>query len=904
MRIDEVMNSLKSDSDKGLTEEEAQKRLTRYGLNILRNEKKISPVKIFLHQFRDAMVLILIGATLISGMLGEYADALTILTIVVINAVLGLVQEYRAEKSIEALRRIVSQEANVIRDGLEKTIPAGELVPGDIVVLKAGDKVPADIRLLKTRNLQVEESALTGESVPVSKDARIVCCREVGSLDQKNFAFMGTLITRGRGRGIVANTGMRTEVGRIAGLIQEAGEMETPLQKRLDGVGKRLVLFCLVICAIVTLIGIARGIPAYKMFLAGVSLAVAAIPEGLPAIVTVALAIGVQKMLRRKALVRKLPAVETLGCTTVICSDKTGTLTKNEMTVRNIWVDQSIIEISGEGYSPRGDFLMGGEKTSLKKSHGLKTLLKIAALCNNARLVRDGVDIEGMFRKANWSTKGDPTKGALLVAAAKGGIWRERIEEEEQRIEEIPFDSDRKRMSVIYRNRIGEFLYTKGAPDVVLERCKYILSNGSISEITKEKREKILNQNLELADRAMRVLALAYREVSSESSRYDEDLEKDLVFVGLAAMIDPPRPEVTEAIKKCYKAGIRTVMITGDHPSTAAAVAKEIGLTRYGSRVVTGKELGKMSEKRFSQIVEEISVYARVSPKDKLRIIRTLKGKGHIVAMTGDGVNDAPAVKEANIGIAMGIAGTDVTKEASSMILLDDNFSTIISATEEGRVIYDNIRKFIRYMLACNIGEVMVVLLAMIIGLPLPLIPIQILFVNLVTDGLPAMALGLEKGEPDVMERPPRRPDESIFSGGLARKIISKGVFIGLGTLSVFILGLILGEGELDTARTMAFCTLVFFQLFYVFECKSSRGAPLITGLFSNPYLIVAVLSSIIAQLAVVYMPFFQTIFKTVPLNSFHWTVVLAVTGAATILNMLYQLTLRPIMRRIISVRI
>jgi len=907
MDANEVLKILNSDPEKGLTNKEVEKRYKRFGPNKLLDYKRISSLKIFLSQFQDPIVLILIGATLISGMLGEYADALTIFAIVVLNAILGLVQEYKAEESIEALKKITSPTAYVIRNGMEQEVPAEEIVPGDIVFLKAGDRVPADIRLLKTLHLEAEESALTGESRPVRKEAQNICQGNTQLADQRNTVFMGTLITRGRGRGVVVSTGMDTEVGQIAGLIQEADETETPLQRRLAGVGKKLVALCLVICAFVTVVGIAQGNPAYRMFLIGVSLAVAAIPEGMPAIVTVALAIGVQRMLRRHALIRKLPVVETLGCATVICSDKTGTLTKNEMTVRELWVDGRTVGVSGEGYSPKGKFIAGGKEISVKDVPGLSLFLKIAALCNNSMLVKNGLGISGFFRRSRgptWNIKGDPTEGALLVAAAKAGIWRERIEEEEERIGEIPFDSERKRMSVIYRSGPEKFLYVKGAPDVILERSSYCLSGGKITPLTEEHKQDILSQNKGMAGRAMRVLALAYRNISKNMDQYDETLETGLIFLGLAAMIDPPRPEIKRAIKKCVEAGIRVIMITGDHPATAAAVAREIGLGGLENGVITGSQIDALPEKEFSKVVDRVSVYARVSPKHKLRIVRCLKAKGNIVAMTGDGVNDAPAVKEADVGIAMGITGTDVTKEASAMILADDNFATIVAAVEEGRIIYDNIRKFIRYMLACNIGEVITMFLAIILGLPLPLAPIQILFVNLVTDGLPAMALALEKGEQDIMSRPPRHPDESIFSGGLSRKIISRGLFIGVGTLLVFVLGLVLGEGELETARTMSFCSLVFFQLFYVFECRSDRSSLLRVGLLSNPYLIAAVLSSILMQLAVVYVPILQVIFKTVSLNNFHWAVVLSVTGAATLLNVLYQLTVLPMARRIISVRV
>ena len=907
MNSDEVINRLSSSGEQGLSKKEAESRLERFGLNMLKEGQRISPWAIFLSQFKDFMVLVLIAATLISGMLGEYADAITILAIVILNAILGFFQEYKAETSIQALKQMTAPEANVIRGGIERSIPSRLLVPGDLVLLSAGDRVPADIRLVDSIQLEVEESALTGESLPVRKDAAAKVSEALEISAQHNILFMGTSVTRGRARGMVISTGMDTQMGEIAGLIQEVEPTDTPLQKRLDGVGKRLVALCLVICLCVTVAGILQGIPPFRMFLAGVSLAVAAIPEGMPAIVTVALAIGVQKMLRRKALVRRLPAVETLGCTTVICSDKTGTLTKNEMTVKELWLGGMSVQVSGEGYRPKGEFLDSGRKLSPKTLPDLRLLLKIGVLCNNSSITRSGVAVGGLFRgraEETWNIKGDPTEGALLVAGAKGGIWRENIEEKETRLWEIPFDSERKRMSVLYRSDGADYLYVKGAPDVVLEKCSYIGQNGKAIPLTKKSREEILKRNRLMGDKAMRVLAVAYRKLSGTMTVAEENMETDLVFVGLCGMVDPPRPEVKRALQKCKTAGIRTVMITGDHPATAVAIATEIGLMYSGNDVITGIELDKLSDAELLRRIDNCSVFARVSPKHKMRIVGLLKSKGHIVAMTGDGVNDAPAVKEADIGISMGITGTDVTKEASDMVLMDDNFATIISAIEEGRIIYDNIRKFIRYLLGCNIGEVLTMFLAMLMGLPLPLLPIQILCVNLVTDGLPAMALGLEKGERDVMERPPRPPQESVFARRLGRNIVTRGVFIGVGTLTVFFLGLILGEGDLVTARTMALCTLICFQLFYVFECKSERSPIWRVGLFSNHYLISAVLISFSTQLAVVYVPVLQKIFNTAPLNSFHWIVVLSVTGLATVLKIIYQAAVVPVARRIISVRV
>lgn len=910
MAVSEVLAAFTIDPDKGLKTKEAEKRLAEVGYNQLQQAKKISPWKIFLSQFQDFMVLVLIAATLVSGMLGEYADAITILAIVVVNAILGFYQEYRAEKSLEALKKLAAPEAKVLRDGLQVNVPAKDLVPGDILFLETGDRVPADARLLETVNLEVDESILTGESYPVQKEAEFVAQENVGVGDRKNMVFLGTAVTRGRAKAVVTATGMTTEMGQIAEMMQEVEEEETPLQKRLAQLGKWLVLGCLGICALVVVTGVLRGESLYQMFLAGVSLAVAAIPEGLPAIVTVALAIGVQKMIRRNAIVRKLPAVETLGCATVICSDKTGTLTQNEMVAREIYCDDQRIYVTGQGYEPRGELEVEGKTIKGKDNKVLEFLLKCCALCNNAALKKGDLPISGFFRKKegknnDWQISGDPTEGALLVLAAKNGIWRDQLERQEQRLAEIPFDSEKKRMSVVYGQENGSrTVYTKGAPDVILNLCTYTLVQGKRVELTPELRQKIQQENERMAGQALRVLGIAYRELPAEANLAEaEEVEKDLVYLGLVGMIDPPRESAIKAIEVCKQAGIKTVMITGDHQITAQAVAKELGMPVGEGRVITGQELDTLSEEEFLKRVEDITVYARVSPKHKMRIVKALKSKGHVVAMTGDGVNDAPAVKEADIGVAMGKTGTDVTKEASAMILADDNFATIVAAVEEGRAIYDNIRKFIRYLLSCNIGEVMTMFLAALAGLPLPLLPIQILWVNLVTDGLPAMALGVDNPDKDIMLRKPRHPKESVFSQGLWRKIVFRGIQIGLGTLLVFVMGYYLTDGNLVLSRTMAFATLVFSQLFHVFDCKSEKYSPFEVGFLSNPYLLVAVCISILMEMAVIYVPLLQPIFKTAPLNIYHWTLILLVAGWKTYMAAIGHYLLKPVVRKLIYLR-
>lgn len=891
LEAEEVLAVFQSNAAKGLSDREAGERLARTGPNEISKAPRTSWGKMFGEQFRDFMVLLLLAATLVSFYLGEYVDALAILAIVTLNAVLGCVHEYRAERSLEALKQMVAPEARVVRSGLEKRIPAAGLVPGDIVLLEAGDRVPADIRLLQAFNLETSEASLTGESAPVKKDPAPLK-QAVGLGDTRNLVYAGTVVTRGRGRGVVVATGMATEMGRIASLIQGAERLPTPLQRRLAHLGKVLVGLCLLICALVVALGIYRGEPAYQMFLAGVSLAVAAIPEGLPAIVTMALAIGVQRMARRQAIIRKLAAVETLGCATVICADKTGTLTQNQMTVRKILLGAKSAEVTGEGYDPKGAF------TGLNLSDpGLQLFLKIAALCNNAVLVKGELSITGMLRNVfkkrpehPWGVHGDPTEGALLVLAAKGGVWREEIEKREQRVAEFPFDSERKRMTVVYRQPGGGLTaYVKGAPDVVLEMCTHYFHEGRIIPLPATGKKEFLRVNSELAARALRVLALAYRELPAGSpAASEQEVEAGLVFVGLAGMIDPPRPAVSSAVQKCHRAGIKVVMITGDHRLTAGAIALELGLLGRESAILTGPELDALTDEQLRARVRNICCFARVAPRHKLRIVRALRQNGHVVAMTGDGVNDAPAVKEADIGIAMGVTGTDVTKEAAAMVLADDNFNTIVAAVEEGRGIYENIRKTIRYLLSCNIGEVLVMFLAVLAGLPLPLLPIQILWMNLITDGLPAMALGLEPVARDIMSRRPRDPRESVFAHGLGGRIFSGGLLIGLGTMLLFALGYRENPAALAEARTVAFNTLVFFQLFYALICRSERQSILELGFFTNLHLLMAVVFSAILQVAVTQVPFLQVIFHTVALDWRQWGIVLTVTALPFLGNIFY----------------
>ncbi|GIO10731.1 calcium-translocating P-type ATPase, SERCA-type [Cohnella xylanilytica] len=893
----ELASALGTDAKGGLSPEEAARRLRDRGPNELSERQGESPIKLFINQFKDFMVLVLAGATVISGLLGEMLDALTIIAIIVLNGVLGFFQEYRAEKSLKALKELSAPSAKTIRGGSMVVVPAKELVPGDLVLLESGDRVPADLRLIESNQCTIEEAALTGESVPVVKTAAPIDSPELPLGDRKNCGYLGTMVTRGTAKGIVVMTGMGTEMGKIAGLIQQTEEAETPLQRRLEQLGKILIVLALALTVVVVLAGVLHGQPVYGMFLAGVSLAVAAIPEGLPAIVTIALALGVQRMIKRRAIVRKLPSVETLGCASVICSDKTGTLTQNKMTVTRLWVGGRRLDVTGEGYEPIGQFLANGRAVEAKSDAGLRRLTQIAALCNNAELAQDERGEDARKKKtakeseaaasSGWNVKGDPTEGALLVLAGKSGASRPSLEALYPRVKEFPFDAERKRMSVLVSHQGGKLICTKGAPDLLVDRCAYVLWEGNVVPFTGTLKTKVLQANEAMAQDALRVLGFAYRDVRSHESCESEDqAENGLIFVGLAGMIDPPRREVFDAIVKCRQAGIKTVMITGDHRTTAEAIARELGILPKGGRVLSGADLSAMDDGELDKLADDVYVYARVSPEHKLHIVQSLQRKGHVVAMTGDGVNDAPAVKAADIGIAMGITGTDVTKEASSLVLADDNFASIVAAVEEGRGIYENIRKFIRYLLASNVGEILVMFFAMLLAMPLPLVPIQILWVNLVTDGLPAMALGVDQAESDLMRQKPRSAKENIFARRLGWKIISRGVLIGLCTLAAFVLTLggLKGEGaQLVHAQSVAFATLVLAQLIHVFDCRSSRSI-FHRRFFENKFLVLAVLSSLLLLLAVLYVEPLQPVFKTVPLTLRDWALVFVAAGIPTFL--------------------
>lgn len=878
--IAQCVERLQSDGERGLSLHEAERRLTQYGKNRLPEEARIHPFRRFLAQFSDFMVLVLLGAGIVSFFLGEVVDGMAIVAILLVNALFGFLQEYRAERSLQALQRLTAPTSIVVRDGSPTKISADRLVPGDVLLIENGDRIPADGRLLWSMALAVDESLLTGESVPVSKEAQYTGSPDQAIADQKNMLFMGTAVTRGRARMLVTGTGLHTQIGDIAALMRSTQSDATPLQKRLEQLGKRLVVICFVLVGLVFIAGIARGLPMYRMFLTGVSLAVAAIPEGLPAVVTAALAIGVQRMIRRNAIVRRLPAVETLGCTTIICTDKTGTLTKNEMTLTRLFVPGREVDVSGTGYAPIGDFKEAGRLVHPRDDADLRLALEIAVMCNSAT-VSDGRRRAGAVRSlpsSAWRVIGDPTEGALLVAGLKAGIERQQLQQTVRTEIEHPFDPQRRRMSVVVQKDGRRLSYVKGAPGPLLQLCTHVRVNGRIRTMTPVLRRQIEERVTQYASQALRVMAFGYRDVVGTVPSV-EVCEQELVFVGLAALFDPPREDVRRAIQLSRRAGIRTIMLTGDHPATAVAIGKLIGLQTANEDVVTGQELDDMTDRQLSTCLENTSCFARVSPRHKLRLVQTLRKRGEIVAMTGDGVNDAPAVKEADIGISMGRTGADVTKEASDIVLADDNYSSIVAAVEEGRAIYDNIRKFIRYLLGCNAGEVMAMLVALLAGLPLPLLPLQLLWMNLVTDGLPAIALGIDPVDKEIMRRRPRLASESIFARGLWKRILVSGMTIGSSTLLAFAMCLWIRPDEIEWARTIAFTTLVVSQLFYSFQCRSEYRSAVEAGIFANRYLVFAVFCSFAMQIAVVYWLPLAATFRTVPLSAVDWGVVMLFSG-------------------------
>lgn len=935
MSSDQILRQLATPPESGLTSEEVARRLENYGPNQLDEAPGITFWQMLLDQFNNFVVIMLLVAAGVSALLGDYLEAGAIMVIVILNATLGVVQERRAEQALAALKKLAAPDAKVIRNGERQSIPSNLLVPGDIVLLEAGNYIPADIRLLEAANLRIEEAALTGESIPVQKDANIHLEADIPLGDRKNTTFMGTLVSYGRGRGVVVSTGMRTQIGLIAEMLQAVENEPTPLQKRLDQLGKMLGWATLGICAIVFVVAILRftdlslitapngGLLVYlqsakqeivNMFMLAVGLAIAAVPEGLPAVVTISLALGMREMVQRHALIRKLSSVETLGSTTVICSDKTGTLTQNEMTLTQLWVDNQSISITGKGRTLSGEFQVNGSSVDLEKYPGVRTALWVGALNNDAELSISGESGE----EQTYRMTGDPTEGALVVAAAKAGALPRPLNHAYPRVQEVPFDSERKRMITVHRvkestpedfspfyqhEKSGYVVAIKGAPDVVLDLCtRYQRTDDTNSSLSEEQRMRILNANDQMTQKALRVLAVAYK-VSPEQPEIEnlEKLEEGMIFVGLVGMIDPPRPEVTHALAKASRAGIRTIMITGDFPNTARAIAEAIGLLKPGHQVLSAAELDALNDDELKQQVEYTDVFARVSPEHKLRIVEALRQDDEVVAMTGDGVNDSPSIKRANIGVAMGITGTDVAKESADMVLTDDNYASIVAAVEQGRIIYDNIRKFVFFLLSSNVAEIMVIFLATLAGLPSPLTVIQLLWLNLLTDGAPALALAMEKGDPAIMERKPRPPAEPIINkrmqGGIALQTITQTGAV----LAAFVIGLswhleagaLVPAGEssilyilqhnwrgidVQTAETMAFVTLSLCELFRAYTVRSEKMSIFQIGVFSNKYMQYAVGASVLMLILVVGIPFLQPIFNTHFPSGREWAVIISLS--------------------------
>ncbi len=950
LTADDVLKHLEVHNE-GLTTTEAEKRLAHYGPNQLQEAPRPGFLAMLWDQLNNFVVILLIIASVISALLGDYVEAAAIMAIVVLNAVLGIVQEQRAEQALAALKKLAAPDAQVIRDGVRSSVPSYNLVPGDIVFLEAGNFIPADLRLLEAVNLRVEEASLTGESLPVQKNAATVLDKNIPLGDRKNTAFMGTVVNYGRGRGVVTSTGMHTQLGLIATMLQNVETEETPLQRRLDQLGKSLSIGALILVAVVFIVALINYteigglfsapldyLKEYvaeitEVFIIAISLAIAAVPEGLPAVVTISLALGMREMVQRHALIRKLSSVETLGSATTICSDKTGTLTQNEMTVTRVWADNQFIHVTGTGYAPIGEFQVDSKKVDIEKYPAILSTLWLGLLNNDATIESTGENDSSK----TYRIVGDPTEGALLVAAAKAGAIHVEIDDAYPRENEVPFDSERKRMITIHdvrdpkphdpspfydeKHKDWDVIAVKGAPDIVLELCtKYQGMDDEPRELTKEAKERILAANNAMTKDALRVLGVAYRVERDVPDNAEElktnDLEKDLVFVGLLGMIDPPRTEVKPALEKARHAGIRTVMITGDFPNTAKAIAESIGLLRPGKKVMTGAELDAINDNELKNIIEDTDVFARVSPEHKMRIVDALQANDEIVAMTGDGVNDAPAIKRADIGVSMGITGTDVAKETADMVLTDDNYASIVSAVEQGRIIYSNIRKFVFFLLSSNVAEIMIIFLATLAGLPAPLTAIQLLWLNLITDGAPALALAMEKGDPDIMDQKPRAKNEPIVNRSMGIGIIVQTFAQTGAVLGAFVAGLawhleagaVIPSGanvlsyvlahdwrgvDVQTAETMAFVTLSLAELFRAYTVRSERASIFKIGFFSNKYMQYAVGLSITLLLLVSAVPFLQPIFNTHFLSGREWGLVVGLALMPAVAEEITKIFLR-----------
>jgi len=849
LSFDETLERLAS-TKQGLNEIDVKIRYEKFGPNVIKTENKKSPILLFVEQFFSLLVIILILASVASAFVGQIVEAVTIIVIVILAGLLGFVQEYQADKAIESLKEMTAPFAKVLRGGKEKIIPASEIVPGDVILLQTGDKVPADARILHSKNLRINESALTGESQPVEKFAGIIDKTLTNAGDMNNLVFMGTSVSYGRGKAVVIGTGQNTEFGKIALMLKETERRKTPLQKNLDKLGRKLGVYSIILASLMSLLGIFEGYDIIRMFVWGVAVAVAVIPEALPAVVTISIALGVRRMVKRKALIRKLPAVETLGAINFICTDKTGTLTKDQMTVKKIFAGGKILEVTGDGYDVNGSVLEKGKKVNLPDKHYLKMLLNCGILCNDSTLTLQGKHTEII---------GDPTEAALLVVAEKAGINYKKLRAQNIRLDEIPFSSETKRMTTLNKTNEGNIAFTKGALEIIISNSSKIFLEGREVEFTDEMKKKVVQISEKWASQAFRILGMAFKKI--QSNNLNEDCQKHMTFLGFVGMIDPPRIEALEAIRVCEKASIKPVMITGDHKTTAVAIAKKLGILKKG-RIIEGSQIEKFSDEEFNDIVEKTEVYARISPAHKLKIVNALMEKGNIVAMTGDGVNDAPALKRADIGIAMGIKGTEVSREAADMILTDDNFATIVAAIEEGRSIFENIRKYLVYLLSGNLGAVIALVVALLVALPLPLAAVQILFINFFMDGLIAIALGVEKPEKIIMRKKPRRVEEGIINLSALSNILVIGLWIGIVSLGVFVWGLKCGLKG-NAAMTLFFITLIFARLFNGINCRSFILPFFKIDLFSNKSLLIGIAVSLISTFVVITLPPLQVAFRT-----------------------------------------
>ena len=863
----EILEKIGSDPKKGLSSNEASSRLEKYGPNKIESSNKKSLSKKILEQILDPMVILLVVASIISMFTGDKIEAIIIIAIVVINAIMSIYQEGQAEDSVAALQKMSSPEATVIRDGKRGKVKAEDLVPGDIVVLETGDIIPADIRLLDSRNLQIDESSLTGESVAVEKDADEVYNEEVGIGDRKNFAYSSSIVNYGHGEGLVTSTGHNTEIGRIATSLDTVEDKQTPLQRQLKDLSKKLAILVVIICALVFVVGYFRtSMSILDNFMVAVSLAVAAIPEGLTAVVTIVLSIGMNRMVDRKAIVKNLVSVETLGSTTAICSDKTGTLTQNEMTITKVYTDFKEYDVEGSGYTPKGDISHKGDV--IDDDSQIKLIMTIASLSNDANLIE---------KNGSYEITGDPTEAAMLTLSEKWDIVQEDLNEAHPRIDEIPFDSDRKMMTTFHNIDKNYYAMTKGAPDVMINNSSKIMIDGKLEDFTDDLKEKVLKENTKLAKQALRVMAYAFKPYESLENEElsTENIERDMVFVGLTGMIDPPRPEAKAAVEECHNSGIDVFMITGDYFETALAIAKELGIAECEDQAMQGSDLNNKSEEEIREIVKTKRIFARVSPQNKVQLVNALQANGEVVAMTGDGVNDAPAIKNADIGISMGITGTDVAKDTADMILVDDNFATIVNAVEEGRVIFSNIKKFVNFLLSCNIAEVAIVFLSILFGLPSPLTPIQLLWLNLVTDAFPALALGVEPADADIMERKPRDPDAAITSGETGKAIIYQSIAITISVLLAYVIGLkYIFPNNIEGANTIVFATIITSELLRAFSVRSEKYTLKELGWFSNQNLVKANLLSFALLLIVMYIPILRKLFE-LEFISWQWWIIL-----------------------------